>query len=55
MRDQLFPSVEAPDDDKLDDLNADESDGTYRYGMRIAEKIVELLVVRGLYTRKELI
>ena len=47
MLDQLFPSVEAPDDEQLDDLNADETDGTLRYGMRIAEKIVEENALNG--------
>ena len=47
MLDQLFPSVEAPDDEQLDDLNADETDGTLRYGMRIAENIVEENALNG--------
>ena len=47
MLDQLFPSVEAPDDEQLDDLNADETDGTLKHGMRIAEKIVEENALNG--------
>ena len=38
--DRLYPSIEPPDDDKLDDLADDRADGIYQEGLRISEEIV---------------
>ena len=45
--DLLYPKVEAPDDDMLDDLNHDAKDGTFQFGLKIANQIAEQSAADG--------
>ncbi len=39
--DELYPSLEAPQDESLDDLQCDTSDTVFQHGMRLVERIRE--------------
>ena len=44
---QLYPAIEAPPDEPLDDLQQDAQDGVYQHGLRIAEHIRQQTEAEG--------
>ena len=45
--DRLYPSLQAPDDESLDDWQCDSNDAVLRHGMRLAEHIREETTLQG--------
>ena len=50
---QLYPSVEAPSDEQLEDMLDDRADGVFQHGLKVAQKILVQNQAEGRKRRPE--